>query len=225
MRVLFIDDDVRSSQTVSELLKKNRFGVDKSFSGEEGLKYALSGNHDIIILENKLPDMDGMSLVRKIRNAGIGVPVMFLSEKVESKDIVGGLYAGADDYLTKPYNPDEFIARVYALTRRKGEIRSEKMTFGDFVLNKSSCEIQNASGESVKLSLKELLIATLLFENPRQIIRKEEIIDKIWGGDSDAEYNNVEVYISFLRKKMEQLKVHVIIRTARGLGYSLEETN
>ena len=225
MRVLFIDDDVRSSQPVSELLKKNRFGVDKSFSGEEGLKYALSGNHDIIILENKLPDMDGMSLVRKIRNAGIGVPVMFLSEKVESKDIVGGLYAGADDYLTKPYNPDEFIARVYALTRRKGEIRSEKMTFGDFVLNKSSCEIQNASGESVKLSLKELLIATLLFENPRQIIRKEEIIDKIWGGDSDAEYNNVEVYISFLRKKMEQLKVHVVIRTARGLGYSLEETN
>ena len=99
------------------------------------------------------------------------------------------------------------------------------MTFGDFVLNKSSCEIQNASGESVKLSLKELLIATLLFENPRQIIRKEEIIDKIWGGDSDAEYNNVEVYISFLRKKMEQLKVHVVIRTARGLGYSLEETN
>lgn len=225
MRVLFIDDDVRSSQTVSELLKKNRFGVDKSFSGEEGLKYALSGNHDIIILENKLPDMDGMSLVQKIRNAGIGVPVMFLSEKVESKDIVGGLYAGADDYLTKPYNPDEFIARVYALTRRKGEIRSEKMTFGDFVLNKSSCEIQNASGESVKLSLKELLIATLLFENPRQIIRKEEIIDKIWGGDSDAEYNNVEVYISFLRKKMEQLKVQVVIRTARGLGYSLEETN
>lgn len=225
MRVLFIDDDVRSSQTVSELLKKNRFGVDKSFSGEEGLKYALSGNHDIIILENKLPDMDGMSLVQKIRNAGIGVPVMFLSEKVESKDIVGGLYAGADDYLTKPYNPDEFIARVYALTRRKGEIRSEKMTFGDFVLNKSSCEIQNASGESVKLSLKELLIATLLFENPRQIIRKKEIIDKIWGGDSDAEYNNVEVYISFLRKKMEQLKVHVVIRTARGLGYSLEETN
>lgn len=225
MRVLFIDDDVRSSQTVSELLKKNRFGVDKSFSGEEGLKYALLGNHDIIILENKLPDMDGMSLVQKIRNAGIGVPVMFLSEKVESKDIVGGLYAGADDYLTKPYNPDEFIARVYALTRRKGEIRSEKMTFGDFVLNKSSCEIQNASGESVKLSLKELLIATLLFENPRQIIRKEEIIDKIWGGDSDAEYNNVEVYISFLRKKMEQLKVHVVIRTARGLGYSLEETN
>ena len=225
MRVLFIDDDVRSSQTVSELLKKNRIGVDKSFSGEEGLKYALSGNHDIIILENKLPDMDGMSLVQKIRNAGIGVPVMFLSEKVESKDIVGGLYAGADDYLTKPYNPDEFIARVYALTRRKGEIRSEKMTFGDFVLNKSSCEIQNASGESVKLSLKELLIATLLFENPRQIIRKEEIIDKIWGGDSDAEYNNVEVYISFLRKKMEQLKVHVVIRTARGLGYSLEETN
>ena len=225
MRVLFIDDDVRSSQTVSELLKKNRFGVDKSFSGEEGLKYALSGNHDIIILENKLPDMDGMSLVQKIRNAGIGVPVMFLSEKVESKDIVGGLYAGADDYLTKPYNPDEFIARVYALTRRKGEIRSEKMTFGDFVLNKSSCEIQNASGESVKLSLKALLLATLLFENPRQIIRKEEIIDKIWGGDSDAEYNNVEVYISFLRKKMEQLKVHVVIRTARGLGYSLEETN
>ncbi|WP_407397494.1 response regulator transcription factor [Treponema sp.] len=225
MRVLFIDDDVRSSQIASELLKKNKFGVDKAFSGEEGLKYALSGNHDIIILENKLPDMDGMSLVQKIRSSGVGVPIMFLSEKVEDKDVVGGLYAGADDYLKKPYNPDEFIARVYALTRRKGEIRSEKLTFGDFVLDRTACEIQNTEGESIKLSLKELLIVSLLFEAPKQIIRKEDIIDKIWGGDSDAEYNNVEVYISFLRKKMEQLKVHVVIRTARGLGYSLEELN
>ena len=224
MRVLFIDDDVRSSQNLAELLKKHKISADKAFSGKEGLDYALSGNHDLIILENKLPDMDGLALVQKVRNAGLNVPVMFLSDTAESKDIVAGLYAGADDYLKKPVNTEELIARIYALTRRKGEIRTEKVTFKDFVLDKRSCEIQNAEGTAIKLSLKELLILSLLFENPGQIVRKEEIISRIWGGDSDAEYNNVEVYISFLRKKMEQLKVHVAIKTSRGLGYSLEET-
>lgn len=224
MIVLLIDDDIRSSQASSELLKRNNFCVDMAFSGEEGLKYASSCNYDVIILEKELPDMDGLNLVQKIRRDGISVPVMFLANKNDTADVVAGLYAGADDYVAKTYVPEEFVARVVAMTRRKGALRTDKLSFGDLVLDKVACEILNGEGKVIKLALKELLIITLLMENPHQIIRKEEIIDKIWGGDSDAEYNNVEVYISFLRKKMEKLNVNVVIRTSRGLGYSLEET-
>ncbi|MBQ0039409.1 MAG: response regulator transcription factor [Treponema sp.] len=223
MRVLFIDDDLRSSQAASELLKKNLFGVDTAFTGEEGLRYAQTGSHDIIILENRLPDADGLDIVRRLRLAGFSVPIMFLSEKADHPDIVGGLYAGADDYMKKPYNPEEFIARVHALSRRKSDFQKDVITFNDFILDKKACEIRNSQGNAIKLSLKELLIVSLICDKPHQIVKKEEIIDKIWGGDSDAEYNNVEVYISFLRKKMEQLNVHAVIRTTRGLGYSLEE--
>ena len=223
MRVLFIDDDVRTSQSVTELLKKSQFGVDTAYSASEGMKYALSGCHDIIILEKTLSDMDGISFVQKLRLENKSVPIMFLSDETKDADVVGGLYAGADDYVRKPCSPDELIARVVALTRRKGEIKNDVITFNDFIFDKGACEIRNKSGDLIKLSLKELLILGLLCDSPRQIIRKEDIIEKIWGGDSDAEYNNVEVYISFLRKKMEQLRVHVMIRTSRGLGYSLEE--
>ena len=125
--------------------------------------------------------------------------------------------------MTKPFSTDELLARVRALTRRKGEVKEDAVTFGDLTLNKNNCELQKVGGDAIKLSLKEFQIIELLFENPRQIIKKERIIEKIWGGDSDAEYNNVEVYISFIRKKMEQLKVKTYIRTARGIGYSLEE--
>ena len=187
------------------------------------MKYALSGCHDIIILEKTLSDMDGISFVQKLRLENKSVPIMFLSDETKHADVVGGLYAGADDYVRKPCSPDELIARVVALTRRKGEIKNDVITFNDFIFDKGACEIRNKSGDVIKLSLKELLILGLLCDSPRQIIRKEDIIEKIWGGDSDAEYNNVEVYISFLRKKMEQLRVHVMIRTSRGLGYSLEE--
>ena len=223
MRVLLIDDDIRTSQAVTELLKKNRFGVDAAYSGEEGMKYALSGSHDIIILEKNLPDTDGMTFVHRLRTENQSVPVMFLSTNSENSDVIGALYAGADDYMTKPYNPDVFLARVFALTRRKGEFKNDVLRYKDFSLDINNCEIQNSDGESVKLSLKEILIITLLCENPHQVIRKEDIIERIWGGNSDAEFNNVEVYISFLRKKIDQLGVHVMIRTARGIGYSLEE--
>ena len=115
------------------------------------------------------------------------------------------------------------MARVRALTRRKGEVKEDTLTFGDLTLDKNKCELQKVGGVSVKLSLKEFQIIELLFEAPHQVIKKERIIEKIWGGDSDAEYNNVEVYISFIRKKMDYLKVQTVIRTARGIGYSLEE--
>ncbi|MBQ5491450.1 MAG: response regulator transcription factor [Treponema sp.] len=223
MRLLLVEDDVRLSQALVEIFQKNRYGVDTVYDGNEGLKYAQSGIYDAIILNDMLPGTDGLSLLKTLRDEKNMVPVMLLSEKDGVADIVRGLDSGADDYMSKPFNTDELLARLRALTRRKGAIREECVTCGDVILNKNNCELQNAAGEAVKLSLKEFQIIDLFFEQPRQIIKKERFIEKIWGGDSDAEYNNVEVYISFIRKKMEQLNVKTTIRTARGIGYSLEE--
>ncbi|MBR0477320.1 MAG: response regulator transcription factor, partial [Treponema sp.] len=203
--------------------QKNKYCVDAVYTGPEGLKYAQSGIYDAIVLDIMLPGMDGITILRTLREEKNDVPVLFLSAKDEIADKVKGLDCGADDYMTKPFSTDELLARVRALTRRKGEVKEDTLTFGDLTLDKNKCELQKVGGASVKLSLKEFQIIELLFEAPHQVIKKERIIEKIWGGDSDAEYNNVEVYISFIRKKMDYLKVQTVIRTARGIGYSLEE--
>lgn len=223
MRILLVEDEVRLSQALVEIFQKNKFGVDAVYTGPDGLKYAQSGIYDVVILDIMLPGMDGITILKTLRDEKNQVPVLLLTAKDEIGDKVKGLDCGADDYMTKPFSTDELLARVRALTRRKGEVKEETVTFGDLVLNKNTCELQNVNGEGIKLSLKELQIIDLLFENPKQIIKKERIIEKIWGGDSDAEYNNVEVYISFIRKKMEAIKVKTSIRTSRGIGYSLEE--
>ena len=223
MRILLVEDEVRLSQALVEIFQKNRYGVDAVYSGQEGLKYAQSGIYDAIILDIMLPGMDGITILKTLREEKNQVPVLLLTAKDDISDKVKGLDCGADDYMTKPFSTDELLARVRALPRRKGDVKEETVTLGDLVLNKNNCELQKVGGEAIKLSLKEFQIIDLLFENPHQIIKKERIIEKIWGGDSDAEYNNVEVYISFIRKKMEQLKVKTQIRTARGIGYSLEE--
>ena len=223
MRILLVEDEVRLSQALVEIFQKNRYGVDAVYTGPEGLKYAQSGIYDAIILDIMLPGMDGISILKTLREEKNQVPVLMLTAKDDIADKVKGLDCGADDYMTKPFSTDELLARVRALTRRKGDVKEDSITFGDLTLNKNNCELQKVGGDVIKLSLKEFQIIDLLFENPHQIIKKERIIEKIWGGDSDAEYNNVEVYISFIRKKMEQLKVKTQIRTARGIGYSLEE--
>lgn len=225
MRILLVEDEVRLSQALVEIFQKNRYGIDAVYTGPEGLKYAQSGNYDAIILDIMLPGQDGISILKTLREDRNQTPVMLLTAKDEVHDKVKGLDCGADDYLTKPFSTDELLARIRALTRRKGEIKEDVVTLGDLTLNKNNCELQNDRGGSIKLSLKEFQITDMLFENPRQIIKKERIIEKIWGGDSDAEYNNVEVYISFIRKKLEQLNVATQIRTSRGIGYSLEYGN
>ena len=223
MRILLVEDEVRLSQALVEIFQKNKYCVDAVYTGPEGLKYAHSGIYDAIVLDIMLPGMDGITILRTLREEKNDVPVLFLSAKDEIADKVKGLDCGADDYMTKPFSTDELLARVRALTRRKGEVKEDTLTFGDLTLDKNKCELQKVGGASVKLSLKEFQIIELLFEAPHQVIKKERIIEKIWGGDSDAEYNNVEVYISFIRKKMDYLKVQTVIRTARGIGYSLEE--
>lgn len=222
MRILLVEDEIRLSQALVEIFQKNRWGIDAVYTGTEGLQYAQSGVYDAIILDLMLPGLSGIDILKKLREEKNQVPVLILTAKDDVNDKVKVLDYGADDYVTKPFSTDELLARIRALTRRKGDVKENLITFGDLVLNRSNYELQNTEGQSIKLSLKEFQIIDFLFDNPRQIIRKEAIIDKIWGGDSDAEYNNVEVYISFLRKKVEQLNVKTQIRTARGIGYSLE---
>lgn len=223
MRVLLVEDEEGLSQALVEIFKKNRISIDAVLDGKEGLKYAESGIYDVLVLDIMLPGIDGISILKTLRENHNNVPVIFLTAKDDVTDKITGLDAGADDYLTKPFSSDELLARVRALSRRKGELKEDSVTFGDLTLNKKNCELQSSTGEAIKLSLKEYQILDLLFENPHQIITKEQLIEKIWGDDSNAEYNNVEVYISFIRKKIENLKVGIRIRTARGIGYSLED--
>jgi len=223
MRILLVEDEEGMSQALVEIFKKNKIGVDAVLNGTDGLKYAQSENYDAIVLDIMLPGIDGITILKKLREDKNNVPVLLLTAKDDIADKVVGLDAGADDYLTKPFETDELLARVRALTRRRGDFKEDSVTFGDLTLKKKNCELQSSDGTAIKLSLKEFQILDLLFENPHQIITKEQIIDKIWGNDSNAEYNNVEVYISFIRRKIENLCVKVRIRTARGIGYSLED--
>ncbi len=224
MRLLLVEDDVRLSQSLVELFQGERYGVDAVYTASDALKYAQSEIYDGIVFDAALAGKDGVSAVKSLRDKGVSTPVLILSNKDSVKDIVRGLDAGADDYVAKPFDQEELQARIRALTRRKGEVKKNRVAFGDLILDRDNCELQKAKGASVKLSLKELQIIELLFDSPHQVIKKENIIEKIWGSDSDAEYNNVEVYISFIRKKMDELKAKTRIRTARGIGYSLEDS-
>ena len=165
--------------------------------------------------------MNGLEILRKMRQEKISTPVLLLTARSEVDDKINGLDCGADDYLTKPFVTGELLARVRALTRRKGEIIDEnRMDHNGLTLNKNTCSLM-WEGNEVKLSLKEYQIMELLIGNPNQILPKERIIEKIWGYESDVEYNNIEVYISFLRKKLSAISAPAQIKTARGIGYSL----
>ena len=223
MRILLVEDEERLSAALVQIFKNNQIGVDAVYNGNDGLEYALVGNYDAIILDIMLPGIDGFKVLKALRAQKNNVPIMVLTAKDEISDKVFGLDWGADDYVTKPFDINELLARLRALTRRKGEIREDIRQFGDLILSSRNCELQSVDGKAIKLSLKEYQILERLFDHPHQIITKEYLIDKIWGGDSNIEYNNVEVYISFIRKKIENLNVGIKIRTARGIGYSLED--
>jgi DNA-binding response OmpR family regulator len=221
MRILLVEDEIHLAQALTEILKKNTYNADAVYDGKSGLEFARSGVYDLIILDIMLPKMTGIEVLRNLRADKNSVPVLMLTAKDEIEDKVAGLDYGADDYMTKPFSTDELLARVRALLRRKGEVIDDEVNFGDISLKVKKNELTSGSNQ-VKLSLKEFQIMELLMYNPEQILTKERIIDKIWGGDSEAEYNNVEVYISFLRKKLQFLGARTEIKTVRGAGYSLE---
>lgn len=220
MRILVVDDEVRLAEALGQIMTQNKYIADVVNDGESGYDYAMSDIYDVIILDVMLPKMNGFDIVRKMRENKVKTPVILLTAKDEVTDKVTGLDCGADDYLTKPFSPEELLARVRALSRRQGEIISNELSYGDLVLNQSS-NILFCGAKSMRLGLKEFEILRLLISNPNNIVTKEDMILKVWGSDSDAEDNNVEVYISFLRKKFFFLGSTVTIETVRKLGYHL----
>jgi len=222
MRILIVDDEVRLAEALGQIMTQNKYIADIVNDGESGYDYAMIGIYDVIILDVMLPKMNGFEIVRKMRENKEKTPVILLTAKDAVQDKVTGLDCGADDYLTKPFSPEELLARVRALSRRQGEIVSNELKFGDLVLNQSANTLF-CGAKSIRLGLKEFEILRLLISNHKNIVTKEALLLKVWGADSNAEDNNVEVYISFLRKKFFFLCSTVTIETVRKIGYHLEE--
>lgn len=222
MRILIIEDEKALSDALTEILKQNHYAVDSVHHGSKGLDYARSGIYDLILLDIMLPGMDGLSILKTLRREHITTPAILLTAKSEISDIIAGLDAGSDDYLAKPFSTGELLARIRALSRRSAAYNEEILSCGDLSFDKSTMELSCGSS-SLKLGLKEAQLIELLLRNSGRIMPKNLLIEKIWGLESDAEYNNIEVYISFLRQKLSSLETAVQIRTIRGVGYQLEE--
>ena len=224
MRILVIEDEVRLAGTLADIITGGNDIADVSYDGESGLDNAMSGIYDAIVLDVMLPKIDGFELLRRLRYAKIHTPVLMLTARAELEDRVTGLDAGADYYLTKPFEVAEFSACLRSILRRRSEIVPEVLTYGDLKLQPGTSQL-HCGGESVRLSFKELAIIQLLIRSGENILSKESILIKVWGYDSDADDNNVEAYISFLRKKLAFLKSRVAITVVRRIGYHLEVTD
>lgn len=221
MRILLVEDEEYMAQAVAQVLEKNHYTVDLAHEGDYGLDCALSGIYDIIILDIMLPGRSGLEILRTIRQEKIAVPVLLLTAKSETEDKVTGLDLGADDYLTKPFEMQELLARLRVLARRKQDISVQNgCMFGDILLNPYTLSLFCGS-QSFKLTLKESQLLEMLMDARGGVISKDRIIEKVWGFDSDAEDHHVEVYISFLRKKLKALGADTSIETVRGMGYAL----
>ncbi len=222
MRVLVIEDEKRLAETIADVIESAGDGVDIQNNGKDGYLDATSGMYDAIVLDVMLPGMDGFSILEKLRAENIMTPVLMLTARTELTDRVNGLNLGADYYLTKPFENEELLAALHAIMRRKKEVITDKITFGDLTLDTASCEL-SCGKKSLKLNAKEFDIMRYLMLSGTAILSKETLIIKVWGYDSDAGDNNVEAYISFLRRKLTALKSRVSIRVARKIGYHLEE--
>jgi DNA-binding response OmpR family regulator len=221
MRILVVEDELHLAEALVQILRKNNYTVDAVHDGEAGLDNALSDIYDLIILDIMLPKMDGISILKQIRKEGLAVPVILLTAKGEISDKVTGLDSGADDYLPKPFATEELLARIRAMSRRKGEVLAENtLKYGDIELNPSTLKLSRGA-KDIKLILKESELLELLISRKNSATSKELIIEKLWGFDAEVEHNHVEVYISFLRKKLVHLESAVSINTVRGVGYTL----
>ena len=224
MRVLLVEDDRRLSAAVCKLLEKERITADPVYDGNDGLDWALSGEYDAIILDVMLPGRDGFSVLRELRKEKVSSPVLMLTARAALEDRLAGLDSGADYYLPKPFESAELISCLRAITRRGDRAPVMVLSCGDISLDQKDGKLKNTeTGRNVKLGAKEFQLMEILLRNPAQILPKETLQDRVWGLESDAEYNNLEVYVSFLRKKLGFIGSRMKIRATRGVGYSLEE--
>ena len=226
MKLLLVEDEKRMGQALCELLKQEKYDVDWYRDGEEGAD-ALDGNvYDLVVLDLMLPHKNGFDIAREARRGGVKTPILMLTARSDVDDRVNGLDCGADDYLTKPFAPKELLARLRALARRQYDVEDGKLTFGDIALETKTMTLENsASGVSVRLSEKEFRALEVLMANQGQIMTREQLALKIWGYENEAEYNNVEVYMTFVRKKLAFIGSKTTIKAVRGVGYELRSDN
>ena len=222
MRILFVEDEPSIAEAIASLLKKQHYSVDLAYDGETGLDYAASGVYDLLVLDIMLPKIDGITLLKTLRKQNIRTPIIMLTAKSEVDDKVLGLDAGADDYLTKPFQMKELLARIRSLSRRKDlDYQEDQLAFGNVVLARNELQLTTTTNQVV-LSPKEMKLMELFLARPKVILSKETIINKIWGFDPDVEENRVEIYVSLLRKKLTLLEADIGIRTIRNAGYILQ---
>ncbi len=221
MKILIVEDERSLAEALGQILTRAGNFIDTVYDGQSGVDYAVNFSYDIIIFDAMLPVLDGFKAVNILRKKGIHTPILILTAKSSVSDKVEGLRMGADDYMTKPFDTEELLARVNALTRRKGEIALDELQFEDTVLDLKNA-ILSCNGDSVQLSKKEFEVARIFFSNPKITITKETLIINVWGIESEATDNNVEAYISFLRKKLKYLKSRISIKNIQKIGYRLE---
>ena len=222
MKVLIVEDDIKLAQALGRILEESDYTVDMVHDGTTGRDWAVVGNYDAIILDVMMPGMDGYEVVREIRHANIDTPVLMLTARGSVSDKIAGLDHGADDYMTKPFSPAELMAHLRALMRRQGSVIFETVDAGDVSLKLDSHELVR-NGKTIHLSKTEFALAKMLMSNKERILPTEMIIEKIWGIESNAADNNVEAYVSFLRKKLRYLESNARIETIRKVGYKFAE--
>ena len=225
MNILIIEDEYSLADAVAETLKNEKFSVTIKTNGEDGEDEALTENYDLILLDVMLPKKNGFDILKYLRQEKIKTPIIMLTAKSEIDDKLNGLEHGADDYITKPFSMRELMARIKAVLKRTNNIEdTDKLEYGDLVLDLKNAKLKCNNNE-IQISGKELELLEQLLLNKNQILSKENLIEKIWGFESEAEYNNVEVYLTFIRRKLKLIESKVNIKAVRGIGYKLEEKN
>ncbi len=220
MRILLAEDEKALSRVLVKIFEKNNYSVDAVFNGADALEYIKAGSYDAAVLDVMMPEMDGITVLKKAREAGIRLPILMLTAKSEIEDRVAGLDSGADDYLPKPFDARELLARLRCITRGREETDS-RLRAGNILLDRTTFELSSPS-DSIRLANKEFQLMEMFLLNPRRIFSSESIMEKIWGYDSEAEINVVWVYISCLRKKLAALGADIHIKASRNAGYFLE---
>ena len=222
MRLLVAEDDLDLAEALTAFLEKNQYTVDAVHDGSAALDYAGTGEYDAIILDIMMPQIDGLQVLTRLRDSGVSTPVMLLTARGEKDDRVAGFNSGADDYLPKPFAPDELLARVRAMLRRTGDYKPTVLRFGDLELDCGNSTLR-CGERTERLSGREFEVMELFMRAPRVILSAERVMERVWGWDAEAEINVVWVHISNLRKKLTSVGSSVTIRASRGLGYSLED--
>ena len=222
MRILIVEDEINIADGLQTVLRKEGYDTDAVYDGLSGLDYIMSGIYDLILLDIMLPKMNGLEVLKKAREEGIAAPILLLTAKSQIDDVIKGLDVGADDYITKPFDSGELLARIRARVRVGRTSVDNKISVGDIWIDGLTMKL-GGKEKTVKLGNKEYQLIEYLMLNKGQILARDMLISKVWGPDEESDYNSLEVYISFLRKKMKFVNSSTKIVTTKGIGYSIEE--